>query len=405
MRVGGAFMVLLFLISRVSAGDVLLPTNVTLSCTNLNVTVSWKYQERKPQTSFRVHITGSAGDYETETTDHQYDLSHFVWQSEEHYLAFHYVTVTAIEGGNQSQSVQSETFTFNKLKYADKTCALDFPPVDLNENDSGATVSFVNPLYFYRELKEVGKWNAVTFIYSVFSDGALMSGPTECTAAQEHCKHDVSFPEGVEKCVNLSGWLSARGNLAEVEFRESSRICLSESAELHAVVLTVILFVLAIVISVIIIIIYRANAWTMKIPSLPRPLISELQNLRERDMYAHMSHEHFSQVIVSQPCKNPSVSSEEENHLMENLDSSAGSGFQHDEFYMGGRSEGYRRGDDSENSSVKSETDSTGLEEEDEEELEEVSVEVSPYDCPHTLQVDMGDGDMVTAYNKRQRRP
>lgn len=84
---------------------------------------------------------------------------------------------------------------------------------------------------------------------------------------------------------------------------------------------------------------------------------------------------------------------------MENLDSSAGSSFQHDGLYMeGGRSEGYGRGDDSENSSVKSETDSTGLEEEeDEEELEEVS----PYDCPHTLQVDMGDGDMVTAYSKR----
>ncbi|XP_078022614.1 interferon gamma receptor 1 [Epinephelus lanceolatus] len=399
MLVGGAFTVLLFLISRVSAGNVLPPTNVTLSCTNLNVTVSWKYRERQPQTSFRVHITGSAGDYETETTDHQYDLSHFVWQSEERYLAFHYVTVTAIEGGNQSKSVHSETFTFNKFNYPQKRCALDFPPADLNENDSGATVSFVNPLYFYRELKEADKPNTVTFIYNVFSDGALKSGPAECTAAHEHCKHDVSFLEGVEKCVNLSGWLNAGNNVGGVVFRESGRICLSESTELHAVALTVMLFVLAILISGIIIIIYKANAWTMKIPSLPKLLISE-PHPREWDMYAHMSHEHFSQAIVSQPCKNPSVSSEEENHLMENLDSSTGSGFQHDEFYMeGGRSEGYGRGDDSENSSVKSETDSTGLEEEDEEELEEVSV--SPYDCPHTLQVDMGDGDMVTGYSKR----
>lgn len=376
---------------------VLPPTNVTLSCPNVNVTVSWEHGEQHARTRFRVHIGGSAGHHVSETTDRQYDLSHFVWASEERYLGFHYVTVTAIEGGDQSESVTSKTFTFNKLKLAQISCEVDFPPVDLNEKDSGATLSFANPLHFYRELKQAVKPDTTNFKFTNSSDGDLLRRLQTCTAEQEICKQDISFPEDVEKCVRLKGWLNAGNNVGKVVFRETGRICASTSTELHAVTLTIMLFVLGILIVVITIVICKVKAWTMKVPSLPKPLLPD--HMEGVLMYAPVPRADISQLTVSKPCKNPSVSSEEEeeNDLTENLqDSSVGSDVRPPagSYTKGELSEEYGKDDDSADDSVKTETVWIDLD-------EGVEDEVSPYDCPHTLQVDMGDGDMVTGYSTR----
>lgn len=56
------------------------------------------------------------------TTDHECDLSSFVWESEQHYLDALSVTVTAVQEGNQSELVESQLFTFNSLKTASLTC-------------------------------------------------------------------------------------------------------------------------------------------------------------------------------------------------------------------------------------------------------------------------------------------
>ncbi|KAG7235728.1 hypothetical protein INR49_002297 [Caranx melampygus] len=47
----GAFTVPLLLVCAVSAITVPPPENVTLSCDNLNTTVSWDYRDREPGTS------------------------------------------------------------------------------------------------------------------------------------------------------------------------------------------------------------------------------------------------------------------------------------------------------------------------------------------------------------------
>ncbi|MEQ2263943.1 hypothetical protein XENORESO_015791, partial [Xenotaenia resolanae] len=60
--------------------------------------------------------------FEANITDHQYDLSHFVWESQEHYQAFLCVTVTAIQGGKQSEDVRSKSFSFNMLNPVDIEC-------------------------------------------------------------------------------------------------------------------------------------------------------------------------------------------------------------------------------------------------------------------------------------------
>lgn len=56
------------------------------------------------------------------TTDHQYNLTRYIWPDESSYMDVFYVTVTAEQGSNRSEPVQSKTFSFNTLKTTDIKC-------------------------------------------------------------------------------------------------------------------------------------------------------------------------------------------------------------------------------------------------------------------------------------------
>ncbi|XP_078129530.1 interferon gamma receptor 1 [Sander vitreus] len=373
--------VLLFLFSR-AAANVPPPTNVMLSCLNLHVAVTWEYSEQGPQTRFIVQIEGSEGEpYERETPDHQYDLSDYIWASEERYMDFHYVTVTAVEGGNQSEPVSSKTFSFNDLKTVKIKCKLNFPPVDVDEEDSGATVSFRNPLHYYSQLKHAVKTAATSFEFTVSS--GVEDFDSVCTANQKNCKHDISFPEGVEKCVNLTGMLYDRLHVSKMLFNKT-RVCVTPLTELPAIAFAIMLFLLLVLISVIIFLICKAKAWTMKLPSLPQSLedFKTVKNHRDWE-YDPVSGLDYSllTVVPAEACKNLSVSSEDGDSLTENSCCPSG-----------GELEGYE--DVAEDSAETLSIDLEGVEE----------MERSLYDCPHNLQVDMGDGDMVTGYSERERQ-
>uniref|UniRef100_A0A3Q1G3G3 Fibronectin type-III domain-containing protein n=1 Tax=Acanthochromis polyacanthus TaxID=80966 RepID=A0A3Q1G3G3_9TELE len=180
------------------------PTHVNVICQNAKVSVSWDYSELQPHTTFWVNV-------KNRTTDRQFDLSHFVWKSEENYNGFLYVTVSAIQGEKESEGVQSNSFSFNYLKTVDTRCYLDFPPVDVKEDGSGATVSFPNPVHFYKELE--------TDAAHVFS----YTPPAKCMMGVNTCKLDVLFPEGVKKCVRLKGMLFDSKSVNQ--FRETAEIC------------------------------------------------------------------------------------------------------------------------------------------------------------------------------------
>lgn len=59
---------------------------------------------------------------ETETTECQYDLTSFLWGSESRYMDNYYVSVVAVEGGESSEAVLSQTFSFNSVKTVDVMC-------------------------------------------------------------------------------------------------------------------------------------------------------------------------------------------------------------------------------------------------------------------------------------------
>ncbi|XP_059187770.1 interferon gamma receptor 1 [Centropristis striata] len=397
------------------------PTNVTLSCQNFNVAVSWMYGHRRPQTSFRVHIGGTAGHNVIETTEQRFDLSRFVWATEERYMGFHSVTVTAVERGNQSEPTKPITFSFNDYKQADEKWKLDFPPVNLTENDSGTSVTFMNPFHFYKELKDASKPDTATFRFTAsFDGGSTVEG--NCPVKVKKCKLPVLFPDDTEKCIHLKGLLIEGNNIGEVVFRQTDRICVSTSYEIHTTTLVILLLVLGIIVSALIVVICKVKAWTMRLPGPPKPLIKVKEHQEGTMRYAPVSSTDVSKLTVNGPCKNPSVSSEEDAILKEKLQEKfkecsssellPAAGL----YAKGDLSEGYGGEEDSANSS--SRTVSIDLEAEEErvqeevevvvqeqqqqeEEEEEGLVEVPVYDRPQNLQVDMGDGEMVSAYMER----
>ncbi|XP_068451674.1 interferon gamma receptor 1 [Clinocottus analis] len=376
MLLRAAFTVLLLLVGGVSA--VAPPENVTLSCSNVNVSVSWEHRGQTPRTSFSVRVEGRPV---AETTERQYDLTRFVWASQRRCLGFHAVSVAAKEGGDQSNST-SITFSFNRFKPADVKCKLDFPTVDLSESASGAMLSFMNPLRFYKELKEASKTSHPTVEFTASSNHSDFQ--QDCTEKDGVCRLDISFPDGAEKCVKtLTGVLLFTGH-GQVEFRDREHICASSSTDAGALTLLLLLLLLFVVIVVAIIIaVWTVKGWTTE---TPKPVILGLWWHYINSWYATVSQDNISPIVLidGKPCKNPSVSTEEE-------EKEEGAALQ------GGSASAplyteRRFLEDSADDSEKTET--VSLEEDEEEEL-------SPYDCPHNLQVDMGDGDMVTCYSKR----
>ncbi|XP_040043127.2 interferon gamma receptor 1 [Gasterosteus aculeatus] len=359
MPPGGAFRALLLLLCGASAAAP--PGGLNVTCHNQQVTVSW--EDRGPGTSYTVRVEGSAGEQESETTGNRYDLTRFVWASEDRSLGFHSVTVTAHDGGNQSETMESETFTFNHLKPAHIKCKLDFPPVDLNEANSEFTLSFQNPLLFYTELKQVPGSSSPTFTFN----GSNFSG--ECHADDKKCK--LTLPGGLpagERCVQSLDGKVAYGSRS-ISFRKTGPVCAPVSTDWGVLVLSLMLLLFFIVTSVVIVLICRVKAWTMKNNPAKTP-ISLVLDAHEGDMrYALVSREDLSPVTVTenQISRTLPVCSEEDLRL------------------DGGVSE-----------------DDGGVSEDDSEETEAESIDLPHYDRRQMLEVDMGDGDLAIGYSHRR---
>lgn len=72
----------------------------------------------------------------TVTREHHYDLTKFFWESSNRFLAISYVTVTAVEGDEESTAAKSNTFSFNNLKTVDTKCKQIFQECDARRTRS-----------------------------------------------------------------------------------------------------------------------------------------------------------------------------------------------------------------------------------------------------------------------------
>ncbi|CAN9510743.1 unnamed protein product [Ophioblennius macclurei] len=404
MRGRGAFRapLVLLLVLLVVAGSALCaaavppPENVSLSCHNVMVTVNWNYTEQQPETLFKVSISGTEGRFsETETIDHHYNLSHYVWKSQDHYLDYISVRVTAVQGGHRSEDVEGKSFTFNYLTQAETKCVLDFPPVDVDISQDGgkATVSFSNPIKFYRELEQTASGSEPMFKFSVssFRNGTKDHGSFtgSCSAKDSICKAEVALSKGVKPCFKLeNGFLYMNEGIYSVKFKDVDEVCAEDSVGIPEAVLAVILTVFVLFLIIMgVIVICKAKAWTMK--TGPKPKCLEKTDPNPSLKYLCVESEDNKAISIAQDCK----------PLSEDLDDSQNCDNQSaDSDESCSERSDYPEGSVSESSSQtycgSTKTECLSVESGEEEVREE-----SPYDCPHVLVLDMGDGDMVTGYD------
>ncbi|KAK5606933.1 hypothetical protein CRENBAI_012869 [Crenichthys baileyi] len=392
MPLDDAFTALLLIICGVSSVAVPPPSNVTVSCQNVQTTVSWDYNEHQPHTIFQVNITGSnpVRSFVANTTDHQYDLSHFVWESQEHYQAFLCVIVTAIQGGKRSETVRSKSFSFNMLKPVDIKCMLDFPLVRVLVTEMGASVRFQNPLWFYNELKRTIKPDSV-LKYTVSSAEEFEGS---CHVTEANCKLDVTFRNGVEECVTLKGKvvLDSLG-VNPIPFKETEKFCSEKTVEGVIVLAVTLGSIFVVILIVAVVVILKVKAWTMNTVTPPTYLMN-LEGADSQQTFCTISAnpEKISPVSIFKPY-------ESTKHLQ-----TSNVGCDHDHPARGpyeGR-ERFQRNleavgfisrangtdEDSADDSVQTECVSISSTEE----------EISPYDSPHFVTMDMGAGEMVTGY-------
>ncbi|KAM3623728.1 uncharacterized protein V6R79_014988 [Siganus canaliculatus] len=385
----GVFLGLVLLISGAAAVTVPPPTNVSVSCHNLKVTVDWTYSREEPETSFRINVTNETG-HETkmtpyETKDHQYDLSHYIWESEDHYMDNFFVTVKAVRGGNHSVPVQSEMFSFNSLKTTKIKCELEFPPPRLLKEESRIMLSFRNPLHYYKKLKEAKKAEGAHIKYSFTLAGAEATEDRDfvCGEEDEDCRRDVSSDSQEEKCVTLKGKLYSDRDLRYVTFKPTGRFCFTPPDYTLTITLAVLLSIVAFIIAVLAILVWKVKAWTMKTPT-PNVLIPEDPTEDSPLKRFHEPHLLISPVLIPTDDKMEITVNTEEDGYPEERSISTEELVGHDDnnegYNMeGGLSECSSGGldtDDNSDDLMKTQSSSISM---DEEEMEE---EINPYTFP-----------------------
>lgn len=246
------------------------PEEVRVRCGDEKPLVSWNYSSDQP-TNFTVQLLGSGRSYHIRTRAHELDLSSYVWSSPAQMLEYFYVLVTAEQEPNRSKPSNSPSFSYNGLKPVDQSCNLTFPPINLTREGADATLSMENPLYFYKELRDI-KHSAV-FKLNIIKE----HGHKEEWCFHKICKFSVDLPEDAEPCVNLTGSIEPRPG-AEINFQQIDRVCITPPTDglWLVAILVVVIFVCVIALLSVAVCKYRAWAFpkiptpqTLKLPSSP----------------------------------------------------------------------------------------------------------------------------------------
>ncbi|KAJ8002016.1 hypothetical protein DPEC_G00175410 [Dallia pectoralis] len=259
------------------------PENVTVSCNNFKTIVYWNYSEPSRQPSFDLKVTSDFSENIITSIRHNYDLTQYIWSSDE--LDRYFVNITANDGTETSGSQESLSFTFNKYKTATIQCKLDFPDVNLSMEDEMVKVRFKNPYHLYPELRLARmRGDDRVFHYTVFYDNNTGQG-FECKDKVICDKNIIVQEKRQQYCFSLDG--SAMEH--KLEFKRKENICISHEnkADLLIVYLPIILT------SIILVAIGTIITWQKKIHNLPKTLANLpkallLPNTHPKDDLLHM---------------------------------------------------------------------------------------------------------------------
>ncbi|NP_001347821.1 interferon gamma receptor 1 precursor [Sinocyclocheilus anshuiensis] len=124
------------------------PANVSIQCDSYGVEVRWEYPDLDQDVYFQVKVKDSFSERSSNLTqNHHLNISSMLFNAAHNR---YYVNVTAVRGGEKSNSTKSDNFSYNIYATANIKCYLDFPEVKLSPKDGKLHVQFTNPLQLYR---------------------------------------------------------------------------------------------------------------------------------------------------------------------------------------------------------------------------------------------------------------
>ncbi|XP_055014654.1 interferon gamma receptor 1-like isoform X2 [Boleophthalmus pectinirostris] len=253
------------------------PEKVMVQCSDHRPRVSWTHDPHDPHdphspTLFTVELRVNGKSFVNQTHDHEFDLSDFVWSSEEQMFEYMFVQITATRGPNQSAKSRPISFSYKLHKVVDVKCHLTFPPVSLVSDGVGATLTVENPLHFYKELKLIQRSAEFELSISIKNRDEVRD---KCE--EKDCKHYLDFPDDWDSCVNLTG-LIIKGN-EKIEVRHTGPVCATApSAAALWLVAVLSVVVLVVVIVSLATAICKVKAWVFPKTPTPQALVPNPSN-------------------------------------------------------------------------------------------------------------------------------
>lgn len=266
------------------------PENVRIKCKDHRPTVSW--DSPQPGT-FTVKLSGSKRNFLVQTAERELDLSEFLWSSTEQIFDYYIVTVTAEQGLNRSS--RSPSFSYNKYKTVDERCSLRFPPLSLTKEGPQATLTFENPLYFYKELDVLRHTR-----YELKFTTVTLKGHEDGGCKQKQvCKFSVDLPEDAKPCVTISGVISI--SYQDISVTHEGDVCAEERPLLPELLWTVsivgVIFIA--VILVLVFLICKNQVWSFDKTQTPQTLAQMPQTHRPPSI--HRPDTFYSRVQILGP--------------------------------------------------------------------------------------------------------
>lgn len=325
------FLVLLVWIQAVSA-QVEPPTNVTLHCHNLDNVLQWSYDQLSPGLKFKVDISSILSEARVVWVDSptvQADVSFLSDPVDEYF-----VTVTAVVGQNESDVAPPDGLTFSYFEdtLTSQKCSLDFPSVNVTQQDDTILFRFTHPWLLYhqkfpdlpntkgkKEERKKGPFAQISdrlpvFLYEVEIVNQSLSHHS-FTCEESVCKEKLPVEAAQGKhCLTVKGKLKKVAVLQAQEYC-SRPVTPPHQSYISIIIVSIVLAVIAFAVTIYMV--YRK----ITDPSSSLPEFLDITN-KLKQLTLGPDHEHVSVPELGPSSPTPLLPNTEENKLLTNDPSS-----------------------------------------------------------------------------------
>ncbi|XP_066552640.1 growth/differentiation factor 10b [Amia ocellicauda] len=322
------------------------PTNVSVSCHNLETVLHWDYSPATPDPVFTVELLRyNEGDWKpvsgcNRISKWQCNVSSYITEVENTYS----LRVKAAEGSAESKFEMIPEFFTYSIRYEGKLCTWDFPAVNVTAHGKDIHLQFPHPREIYKGRNlTLKKYKGLEYKVQYWNESHHKMG-FECAFDKAHpiCERKFSVSEERDRhCFSLSGTMGYN-----IVLDETQAICVDGKPKKPVLDATKITIIVVSLTAAVLIFLF-VTGWiifrrlTMQPTSVPKSLVSMLTGNRAGGSTIRNEHEDISEVrtigtsesaqkLLYEDAKTPSPSSPSSDCVrckigQENFEESSGS--------------------------------------------------------------------------------